>query len=468
MRKKFFTFISLLAVLTGISVGFGPLKIQAESYSLYVDEDYDGDDSDGSKDDPFENIEDALDEADSSDKIYIKNGSYEGGFTVPKGVGLYGESKSGVVIVGGITAKDDVHFENLTISGGSYGVVVEAGASVEFESCIVENSGGIGINILAGNGKLKVTDTKIKGNGKGFYIQKGNRIEISNSYVYNNGEEGIDIRNNIDGFIKNCQIYENDESGIEVILGNAIMEISGNLIEKNGASGIASQFYQDYDDLGEVEVKNNKIRKNHNYGIDCKVPQAGNPSRTYWKESLDLIGNEFSDNEKKDINSSCKITFEVDEDESETEEAAKEESDQAEEKVVKVSEVSQEEKNRQKELELLEKFQTDVVILENKISQSGQSLDLEIEQVESQGKWSYLFRGPNEESLTKIENLLTEENENIISIQEMIEQASDQGFKQENQQKVEQFQQQLNLRQEFLTQQKNRDSFWKRLKSFFS
>ena len=69
MRKKFFTFISLLAVLTGISVGFGPLKIQAESYSLYVDEDYDGDDSDGSKDDPFENIEDALDEADRNNFV---------------------------------------------------------------------------------------------------------------------------------------------------------------------------------------------------------------------------------------------------------------------------------------------------------------------------------------------------------------------------------------------------------------
>jgi hypothetical protein len=60
---------------------FAAPPLPAAEYSLYVDGSA-KDDGDGSKDDPFRKLSDAIEEAEGGDRIRIENGEYSGGFTV--------------------------------------------------------------------------------------------------------------------------------------------------------------------------------------------------------------------------------------------------------------------------------------------------------------------------------------------------------------------------------------------------
>ncbi|KKP57532.1 MAG: Erp42 protein, partial [Candidatus Moranbacteria bacterium GW2011_GWF1_34_10] len=97
-------------------------------------------------------------------------------------------------------------------------------------------------------------------------------------------------------------------SGIEVILGKSELSILNNEIKKNKSSGIAAQFYTDTDKVGDVNIKNNIITGNSNYGLDCKAPSGGEGRpKGYWEKSMDLSSNKIIENKKKDIAGSCKF-----------------------------------------------------------------------------------------------------------------------------------------------------------------
>ena len=110
---------------------------------------------------------------------------------------------------------------------------------------MIRGFGKIGVDIPPGNGKLTIQNSKIKnGDGKGVYVQKGNRIKLIGNEIYENDEEGLDLRAEISGIISGNYIHNNREGGIEVIVGDADLEISNNTIKGNKASAIAAQFYE--------------------------------------------------------------------------------------------------------------------------------------------------------------------------------------------------------------------------------
>lgn len=280
---------------------------------VYVDESYDGGDSDGSSEKPFDNIEDAIKEGKS--KIHVKDGTYKDKITLGSGMELTGESKS-TIISGTITMKGGSSLNSLTVSGATTGVYVEKDASVVISNCDIRNNSSIGINIMEGGGKLTVKNSKVYSNNqKGFYIQRGNKVEITGCSIYNNNGEGIDIRAKVNGTIKNNSIYNNKESGIEVIVGSSDLSISNNTIKSNSASGIATQFYSENKKIGQIKITSNKITKNGKYGLSCGTPSGGKPSKGYWSKSLELKDNNIDNNKGKAIAGSCKIIEAVDEDE---------------------------------------------------------------------------------------------------------------------------------------------------------
>ena len=282
-------------------------SVLGSGYDLYVDKNASSG-GDGSPGDPFNEIEDALDDAKSGDKIYIKNGNYDGGFTIKNGVEIQGESESKVKIEGSITMGNGSKMEKITVSGGSIAVTVKKDARVTIDGCTVKDFSRIGINIVPGNGKLMVKKSNIAhSSGKGFYIERGNKIEISSSRIYDNDEEGIDIRSKVDGFIVGNEIYDNGESGIEVVLGSTDLSIKNNDIENNGASGITAQYYEIASKLGSVKIEGNEIEDNRRFGIRCGMPQKGNLPAGYWIKSLDVAKNEFEGNKQGRISSACKL-----------------------------------------------------------------------------------------------------------------------------------------------------------------
>jgi hypothetical protein len=367
------------------------------SYDYYVDSGYGGD-SDGSKERPFDNISEAIKASDKKEKIFIKKGKYAEKIVIDREVSLHGEDRGKVFLSGGtLEMKKNSSISNVTIEGGSTAIQVDSEIDVEINNCIIKKFGKIGINALSGNGRVAVKNSNIHGgSGKGLYIEQGREIRISESKVYDNREEGIDIRAKAKGFIKNNNIYNNGESGIEIIIGSSEVLISGNSINSNGASGIASQFYEETKKIGEIAIKNNNISKNKKYGLDCSFPSGGNPGSSYWGDSLSLSGNNIKENRIRSINNFCKIIDAVDEREEKISNATDENSIKPKEEssVADADNAIQDEKTRIEEViwenaENIDRYQ----------DESEVRIRDRMDRITSASRWKVFFVGNDQEDL---------------------------------------------------------------------
>ena len=381
-----------------------PFFVFAKSYDFYVDASYKGDEELGTKDKPFSTISEAIDASNSNSKILIKKGNYDEKIIIGKGISLYGETTSKVFLSGGIEMKDGSSINQLTIAGGATAVMIDPDADAEISGCVIKKFGKMGINALPGRGKVIVKNTSLyAGTGKGMYIELGRKIEISGNDVYGNGEEGIDVRAKVGGFIKNNNLHDNGESGIEIIIGSSDVLISGNIIKKNGSSGIAAQFYQETKKTGQINIKDNTIIKNKKYGLDCALPSGGKPDSSYWSDSINLVDNNMEDNGIRSINDFCNIIDAVDE---------------VEEDVVnKTDEEEIESKSKgdlaEKDILVDEEVEKDEAVWENaeKISEYQDTLEAkvneQIDKVNAAGKIKVFFWGVNSASLDFIKNEIT-------------------------------------------------------------
>lgn len=378
---------------------------QAASFDCYVDHSA-AEDGDGSESRPFETISQATDEC--RGKILIKNGTYSENVSLKKSTELFGENQQKTAISGRVTMGDRTALENLTVRGSSTTVVVEKDADVEIKNCTIKDFAKIGIETLAGGGKFKIFDSKIhSGGGKGFYIQRGKTIEIRNNEIYENDEEGLDIRSSVSGVVEKNILRKNGESGIELVVGSADLKIRNNLLEKNGASGVAVQFYPELDRRGQIHLKDNKLGENRKYGLDCNRPQGGSPGDSYWQDSLELETNDIYSNKLGAINAYCKLVDAVDEDEEKdnsiSEEGYQEEENEqadlkktlTEEEAARVrAEEEAKKKAREEALEKMEKLLEKQELLKQEVAE-------QVEILQQEKKWKVFFRGADAEALEK-------------------------------------------------------------------
>lgn len=467
--RKLFMISALVSFFLGINLFFSSSLTHAETYAFYVDESY-GMEGDGSRDKPFKKIGEAVKKAKAGDKIFIKKGQYDESFVVPGKVGIYGESRDGVVIKGMVTAGNGTMIENITVSGSNRAVLVDKDATLTISKSIIRDAARIGIDIPPGNGKIIVKNSKIYNNGKGFYIQSGNRFEMTNSAVYKNREEGIDLRDNNDGFIQGNEIYENGESGIEIILGKTDMVISGNSIRSNNAQGIAAQYYENFNDLGVLVVKKNTIKGNTEYGLKCNMPSGGKPSYDYWDKSMKLEDNVFNGNKSGDFSALCKLTLN-----------AEEIRDIDEEKRQSLSAI---EMAKQKELEELQK-QKELEEAQRKLEEAIRHVgeresaieagfnDLEsaiadkLRELEKKSFFAYLFRGPKKDVVGQVEADLNGSREKIAELRALSEQAPTEEIKGAIENKIISLDQSIMNSEHLLEKTKKDLSFWHRLKDLF-
>jgi hypothetical protein len=449
---------------------FHASSVEAVEYSLYVDGHADGS-GNGSKEDPYKKIEKALGESGNGYTIYIYDGNYDGGFDVPLGVNLYGESRDKVLISGGIRMSNETSMYNLTVTGGGTGITIEPGADVTLEKCNITRSSKIGIDMQPGNGKLTVSNSRIYKNGKGLYVQKGNQLQLLGSTISDNREEGIDIRNKVDGVVKNSMISSNGESGIEIILGSSDMSISNSTISANAASGIAAQFYADFSKKGKVRINNNKIKNNNQYGVRCGNPSGGTPSGGYWEKSLNLDGNSFSGNDNGDIEAGCRITLDEETDEevkkiivqTEKKEAFVEKQNiSVEEKSETESELSrlkeEEASNIEAELEMAKKYMANI---ESKVEQ-------DVGVVKKKNKFFYLFSGPRRSTILSLESDVSDFKLNIENMRELASQSPYDDMRKSIEKDISVFEQKLSFLQNGLDDLKKDQLFWYRLKGIFN
>ncbi len=282
----------------------------AKSYDIYVDVDASGSE-DGSEDNPYKTISKAIEEASDEDEIYIDKGEYNEDIVINKEVFLFGDDLKKVIIDGQIEITKNVEAQKFTIDGN---VIVKSGADIIFDNLIIKEAAGTAIDAYSGNGEIVVKNSIIKkAGGKGFYVQRGRDIIISGCDIYDNEEEGLDLRSNVDGIISGNNIYDNGESGIELIASDSKLEIENNSIKNNGSSGIAAQYYEDFDNEGEITINGNTVSGNDKYALDCSRPQGGDWPVDYWTKSVKLSGNNLKGNDKGEINKECGLSQTIDE-----------------------------------------------------------------------------------------------------------------------------------------------------------
>lgn len=305
LRIRFTWFVLMLSLLGGGV--FVASEVSSATYDYYVKE---GENGDGSEDDPFGSIKDAIEEVGSSKgkKIYVAKGSYADSLTVPEGTMLIGADQKEVMVTGTLTLEDEVELEKIGFSDHG-NILVKKNAHVVLEKLRFKSLTGLGVGIKTEPGSAKVTirDSVLDAAKKGMYIQAGSTLVAENIEIINNAEEGIDIRENVDGSIIKSVFRNNKESGIEIILGSANFTIRDSTFSGNGASGIATQFFQGSKKVGNVKIEGNTFSKNDNYGVDCKAPQDGPDSKFYYLNSLSIQSNTFKENNEGEIGKRCRI-----------------------------------------------------------------------------------------------------------------------------------------------------------------
>ncbi|MCK5080965.1 MAG: right-handed parallel beta-helix repeat-containing protein [Candidatus Moranbacteria bacterium] len=392
-------FIWLFPIFVMSFLVFG--QALAKDYDIYVDADASGSE-DGSEDNPYSTIFEAITKADEEDEIYIDKGEYDENIVIDKEVSLFGDDLKEVIIDGQIEIKKNVEAQNFTIDGN---VIVKSGADIIFDNLVIKEASGVAVNAYAGNGEIVIKNSTIKRAGtKGIYAQKGRDIIISGCNIYSNEEEGIDLRSNVDGVVSGNNIYDNGESGIEFIVSDSGLQIKNNTVKNNGSSGIAAQYYEEFDEKGEIAITGNTISGNDKYGLDCNRPQGGDPDADYWSKSIIVTGNNFSGNDDGDMNKYCALVQAAPE---VTEEQKKEQ----EEKRQKEIEENQEEKevqeqimeqNRQKTVQENEQSLNKLVVSKKELKEAVAE---EKEKIEGRGGLVTFFVGPNYKAINNIKEV---------------------------------------------------------------
>lgn len=248
-------------------------------YDFYVDAASTQANEDGTESCPFKTITATLNHVRSEGlegkNIYIKKGIYTEMVELTNDTDLIGEDRHETIING--EGKDKgIYFHstesrvrNLTVEKASVNLKVDKKSKVTVENCSIRESGEDGIEVdrssYSKNYKFILKDSSVKDSGeRGMYIFK-RKFEITGSEISGNGGEGIDLHTSARGTIKDNEIKNNKESGIEMIMGGANVSIRGNNISRNDTQGVTIQVYNSRQ--GKVKLTKNDIANNSGYGI---------------------------------------------------------------------------------------------------------------------------------------------------------------------------------------------------------
>lgn len=282
---------------------------------LFVDQKAINSQETGSVDFPFKTITGALTLFKSQQDFFainIKDGVYTEFLILPENIALLGNGDEVIVQSpkpgsgSTITANNNVVLQKINVHGGRYGVYIPQDKTpVTIHDCSIYKASRWGVfNELHSDSSpsLKITNSRIINNTRqGAYLQRST-VSIEDSFFNENGEEGIDLHVNMYTKIKNSEIKNNGEGGIETELGGIDLEIDNCKITGNGSSGVN---VQSFEANSNVQLSNNTIAENTNFGIRCAL-HAPFKSPYFIKMLHIADSNHFEKNGTGAIDKNCK------------------------------------------------------------------------------------------------------------------------------------------------------------------
>ncbi|MDH4110978.1 MAG: right-handed parallel beta-helix repeat-containing protein [Gammaproteobacteria bacterium] len=126
-----------------------------------------------------------------------------------------------------------ITLENLTLTGGSYGVRQNHGFRFMITNCVIQNTRSDGIRIFVGD--TRFVDSTVQGAGaNGVYLTRGGSFGASNSRFLDNASSGISAYLNSTVSASGSTISGNGGNGIDLGAGSQ-GAVSASTISGNGA-----------------------------------------------------------------------------------------------------------------------------------------------------------------------------------------------------------------------------------------
>ena len=265
----------------------------------------------GSKSHPFRTINQALEKADSGDKIHVAQGEYEENITLKKNIKLYGEDKNNTIIKAKkdkwstVFVENDSKIDNFTIKGGENGIWVERKAEFSVSNCILKSNNQDGIAIegdekAKDSRKVSISKTEIKYNGiSGIYVQRPRRVIVTDSEIRDNAKNGISLSAGTSAWLEGNLIKNNGASGLKIDIGGVDIWSKKNSFRQNAQSGIEISYFGGD---GKVNVSKSKFVANGYYAISRIQRNVSSARFSAWKNNLIVEeNNKFWESQKGEI-----------------------------------------------------------------------------------------------------------------------------------------------------------------------
>lgn len=265
-------------------IKYGECSIEKKSFYLtgvygnfpiiYVDDDNVHGPWDGSKENPYQQIQDGIDNAHEGYTVFVNSGTYYENIIVNKTINLDGENKSTTIIDG----ENNEH------------VLVISSPHVRISGFTIQNSGSnpfnAGIKTLSLEANITIEDNIIKQNKIGIFLNYA--YETSWNIIRNNliqkNDDGIYLHWSFNNEISDNIIEDNSDDAIELERSENV-KIIGNIIQENGGCGV---YLRSTSKNNKIIGKNTII--NNNIGIKLE-----NSNRNK------IIKNNFIDNNRQVI-----------------------------------------------------------------------------------------------------------------------------------------------------------------------
>jgi len=234
------------------------------SKTIYVDDDF--------EDDPikhkWDTIQEGIDDANSSDTVYIYNGTYHENVEITTdGITLQGEDRTNITIDAGgsgdcihLKSVNYVHISGFTVQNGSEGIWLDSSNNNNITNNIIFKNSGNGITLTDSSLRNIVTNNIVSNNNRGVCIGESSNNEIMDNDIFNNSGTGISLDYSNNNTLSS-NVLDSNSLGIEIYASSSSYNnIASNVITNSISSGI--RLSGDYN-----RISNNIISNNRNSGI---------------------------------------------------------------------------------------------------------------------------------------------------------------------------------------------------------
>jgi parallel beta-helix repeat protein len=255
---------ALLSMVLLASLAFHGLNIEglaADPLQLVVDDDGPAD---------FSRIQDAIDEAQLGDTIYVQTGIYYENLLVSKSVSIFGENKSTTIIDGSnagtvvLIMSNETVVKGFTIRNGENGVSVSESSNCLVEDNIVIDNTERGI-LISRSENCVVRNNNVYGSraGYGVNVNASNHVLVENNGATSNFWDGIGLLNSANCILRGNTISHNEVFGIWIDssinnmiyqnnLFNNTFQASCNTQSNFWDNGTWGNYWADYEGVDEM------------------------------------------------------------------------------------------------------------------------------------------------------------------------------------------------------------------------